>query len=69
MTITKPDIRLKEISLKVGVSVCFIFSPSEWHMCTHPREVTRLSPKHVKGSVRAEYKFTKFSPLGTMGAC
>ena len=68
MTITKPGVRLKETSLKVGVSAFFIFSPSEWHMCTHPREVTRLSPNHLKGSVRAECKLAKFSPLGTMGA-
>ena len=54
MTITKPGVRLKETSLKVGVSTFFIFSPLEWHMCTHPREVTRLFPNHLKGSVRAE---------------
>ena len=64
MTITKPGVRLKEILLKVGVSACFIFSPSQWHMCAHPKEMTRLSPNHVKGSIRVECKLTKFSPLG-----
>lgn len=41
MAITKPGVRLKETSSKVGVSAFFIFSPSEWHMCTCPREVKK----------------------------
>ena len=55
MTITKPGVRLKETSLKVGISACFIFTLSEWPMCTDLREVTQFSPNHVKGSVRAEH--------------
>ena len=42
MTITGSGVGLKEIPLKMGVYTCFTFSPSVWHMRTHPREV--LSP-------------------------
>ena len=63
MTINKPGVRLKGTSLKVGVSACFVFSPMEWHMCTHPRE---LPPNLVKGSIRVECELTK--SLGTMRA-
>ena len=68
LTITKPSVCVKETSLKVGISACFIFSLSEWPMCTDLREVTQICPNHVKGLVTAEYKLTKDSPLVTMGA-